>query len=253
MSRVVSDNDGPAGARIGRETTSAHFTETHWSQIVLAGRGNPDESMKAKELLCARYWPAIYTFLRRKGHEHHNAEDFTQQFFVRLLASDAFSNADRTKGRFRSFLLGALKHFLVDEARKASSQKRGGRLIVTPIELAAAEEWSLQEPDPNLTAEEAYDRRWAATILHLAFQRLRADFVAADQLDRFEVLKSFLSEEAGPGSYDRVGRELRMTPKAIGVAVSRLRQRYRQLVRREVADTLVDPEQTDQELRELFG
>lgn len=246
------ENDMPSEEIIDKRVTVNRFSETHWSQVLLAGQGNADQSMKARELLCAKYWLPIYTFLRHKGHEHQDAQDLTQQFFVRLLESNAFSNADRTKGRFRSFLLGALKHFLADEARKASSQKRGGRITFTAIELTDANEWSLQKPDPSLTAEEVYDRRWAATVLDLAFQRLRADFAAADQLDRFEALKSFLSEEADDGDYDRVSHQLGITRKAVGVAVHRLRQRYQQLVRSEVADTLADSSQVEQELRELF-
>jgi RNA polymerase sigma factor (sigma-70 family) len=228
------------------------FAETRWSQILLAGQGSPRQSNKAKETLCVIYWSPIYSFLLRKGHTHHDAEDLTQQFFVRLLESDAFSNADRAKGRFRSFLLGALKHFLVDEARKTSTQKRGGKISFVPIGVSDSEQGRLLEPDPGLTPEQAYDRRWAATLLDLAFQRLREDFAEADQLNRFEALKSFLSEDAGAGDYDRVSRQLGITPKAVGMAVHRLRQRYRQLVRQEVADTLVDASDVEEELRDLF-
>lgn len=228
------------------------FAETRWSQILLVVQGDPQQSRKAREMLCAIYWSPIYSFLLRKGHTHHDAEDLTQQFFLRLLESDAFSHADRVKGRFRSFLLGALKHFLADEVRKASTQKRGGKISFIPIGVSDSEQSRLLEPAQELTPEEAYDRRWAATLLDLAFQRLRADFADADQLDRFEALKSFLSEDAAAGDYDRVSRQLGITTKAVGVAVHRLRQRYRQLVRQEVADTLVDSSQVEEELRDLF-
>ena len=228
------------------------FAETRWSQILLAGQGSSHQSNKAKETLCTLYWSPIYSFLLRKGHTHHDAEDLTQAFFVRLLESDAFSNADKAKGRFRSFLLGAVKHFLTDEARKASTQKRGGKVSFVPIGISDSEQGRLLEPDPGLTPEESYNRRWAATLLDVAFQRLRADFTSAHQLDRFEAIKSFLSEDAAAGDYERVSRQLGITTKAVGVAVHRLRQRYRQLVRQEVADTLVDASDVEEELRDLF-
>lgn len=240
---------GPKAAD-GVPTSPESFTETRWSKVMLAGQRDSDLSRQALETLCARYWFPIYSFIRRKGSSPHDAEDLTQQFFMRLLESNAFSNADPSKGRFRSFLLGALKHFLADDNRKASSQKRGGKIVFTAFEIADEEGWHLL--DPSLTAEAAYDRRWATTVLDLAFQRLRADFEAADQLDRFEALKSFLSKEATSGDYAQVAGQLKLTPKAVGVAVHRLRHRYRELVRSEVADTLADPNQVEEELRELF-
>lgn len=246
------EDDMPSEEIIDKRLTVNRFSETHWSQVLLAAQADSDQSQQAKEQLCATYWRPIYGFLRRTGKTRHDAEDLTQQFFVRLLNSNAFSQADPAKGRFRNFLLGALKHFLIDESRKASTQKRGGKINFTSIEFSDSEEEHLQQLDPGLSADQVYDRRWAATLLDLAFQRLRADFAAAGQLDRFEVLKSFLSEEADDGDYDRVSHQLGMTRKAVGVAVHRLRQRYQQLVRSEVADTLVDSGQVEEELRELF-
>jgi RNA polymerase sigma factor (sigma-70 family) len=230
----------------------AYFAETRWSKILLAGQGTSKESLKAQEELCATYWHPIYSFLRRKGHSPHDAEDLTQQFFVRILGSNVFSRADRSKGRFRGFLLGSLKHFLADEARKAATQKRRGDICMDRLDFSRAEERYSLEPDPGLTPEQVYDRRWAATLLDLAFQRLREDFAAAEQLDRFEVLKRFLSEEAASGDYQVPARQLRITTKGVSMAVQRLRQRYRQLVRMAVVDTLADAGDVDRELHELF-
>jgi RNA polymerase sigma-70 factor (ECF subfamily) len=220
--------------------------------VLLAAHGSGENALKAQEVLCAAYWPPIYSFLRRKGYRPHDAEDLTQQFFARILGSNAFSRADRSKGRFRSFLLGSLKHFLVDEWRKTATLKRQGEIPAAMIDLSGAEEGYLQEPDPNLTPEQVYDRHWAATLLDLAFEKLRKDFVAAQQLDRFEILKTYLSEEAPRGEYKERAKLLGMTGNALRVAVARLRERYRQLVREVVADTLTDSKDVERELHELF-
>lgn len=243
LSTKHSDGLGPG---------AGSFAETRWSQVRLAAEGAGEPALKAQEELCAAYWPPIYSFLRRKGHSPHDAEDLTQQFFMRILGSHVFSRADRSKGRFRSFLLGSLKHFLADEWRRASTQKRRGEFLATKVDFSGAEECYLQEPDPNLTPEQVYDRHWAATLLDLAYQKLREDFAAAHQLDRFEILKSYLSENPPRGEYKERAKQLGMTGTAMRVAVSRLRERYRQLVREIVADTLTDSKDVDQELHELF-
>jgi len=229
------------------------FAETRWSQVLMAAEGSGEQAARAREELCTSYWPPIYSFLRRKGHSSHDAEDLTQQFFVRILGSDAFSRADRAKGRFRSFLLGSLKHFLTDDFRKATTQKRGAELSAAQVDFSGAEEIYEQQPDPRLTPEQVYDRHWADTLLDLAFQRLRNDFKTAQQLDRFEVLKSYLSEEAVSGAYTKHAGQLGMSVTALRAAVCRLRERYRQLLREVVADTLIDSEDLDQELHDLFG
>jgi len=243
----------PGSSSAPRKSSSRQFTETRWSKVLLASQGESGLAMQAMDDLCATYWPPIYSFLRRKGYTSHDSEDLTQQFFVRLLSSNAFSRADPAKGRFRSFLLGSLKHFLVDEIRKASTRKRGAEISISGSEFEAAEKIYLQEPDRSLTPEQLYDRRWSETLLDLAFQRLRADYVDAHQQNRFKLLKSFLSEEPRSGEYERRGRELGMTSKAFAMAVSRMRQRYRQLVRSIVADTLAEADDIDSELHDLFS
>src|SRR5262245_22829494 len=150
------------------------FPATRWSQVMLAGEGLSTGAHRALEQLCQAYWQPIYGFLRRKGLAPHDAEDLTQQFFFRLLQRNSIANADRSKGRFRSFLLGALNYFLTDELRKTSAQKRGGALMPFAADFSEAEARYLQEPDPDLTPEQMYDRRWAASLLQQAFDSLAA-------------------------------------------------------------------------------
>jgi RNA polymerase sigma-70 factor (ECF subfamily) len=210
-------------------------------------------SQQALEQLCQAYWQPIYGFLRRKGFSSHDAEDLTQQFFFRLLKGDSLARADRSKGRFRTFLLGALNHFLADEFRKSSAQKRGGQELLLAVNFQEAEEHYLEEPDSNLTPEQMYDRRWAASLLQRAFESLSSEFESAGMRARFDRFKALLANEPAEGEYERLGTELGMTRRAVGAAVYRMRQRYRQLVRGQVADTVAQAGEIDRELAQLFG
>ena len=220
---------------------------------MLAGEGESAVSLQALEQLCQSYWQPIYGFLRRKGCAPHDAEDLTQQFFLRLLKGDSLARADRSKGRFRTFLLGALQHFLADEFRKSSAQKRGGPKLPLAVSFQEAEERYLEEPDPNLTPEQMYDRRWAAGLLQHAFESLLSEFESAGMRARFDRFKVLLANEPAEGEYERLASELGMTTRAVGAAVYRMRQRFRQLVRRQVADTVVQSSEIDAELAQLFG
>jgi RNA polymerase sigma factor (sigma-70 family) len=233
-------------------TSPARFTQTRWSKVMLAGQGDSDLAREALETLCARYWFPVYSFIRRRGLSPHDAEDLTQQFFVGLLEKNALANADRSKGRFRNFLIGALVHFLSNESRKQRTQKRGGGQSPITIDLSTGEERYLLEPDPNLTPEECYDRGWAATLLETAFQRLQAEFVKAGQESRFHHLKAFLGKHQTNRDYQEAAEKLHLTPKSVQGTVFRLRQRYRQLVRMEVAETVVVSDEIEKELDQLF-
>lgn len=237
----------------GASRVAGGFPDTRWSQVVLAGKGESAVSHQALEQLCQSYWQPIYGFLRRKGLSPHDAEDFTQQFFLRLLKGDSMARADRSKGRFRTFLLGALQHFVADEIRKKSAQKRGGPNLPLAVSFQEAEERYLEEPDPNLTPEQMYDRRWAAGLLQRAFESLSSEFESAGMRARFGRFKAFLANEPAEGEYERLGRELGMTTRAVGAAVYRMRQRFRQLVRGQVADTVAQSSEIDSELAQLFG
>jgi RNA polymerase sigma-70 factor (ECF subfamily) len=220
---------------------------------MLAGERESAASRQALEQLCQSYWQPIYGFLRRKGFSPHDAEDLTQQFFVRLLKGDSMARADRSKGRFRTFLLGALQHFLTDELRKSTAQKRGGPNLPFAANFREAEERYLEEPDPNLTPEQMYDRRWAAGLLQIAFQSLSSEFESAGMRARFDRFKVLLASEPAEGEYERLAGELGMTRRAVSAAVYRMRQRYRQLVRGQVADTVAQSTEIDSELAQLFG
>jgi RNA polymerase sigma factor (sigma-70 family) len=236
-----------------KKATALGFTETRWSLVALAGSSDSSGSREALAKLCESYWHPIYSFLRHKGNSSHDAEDFTQQFFVRLLTENAFVRADQTKGRFRSFLLGALKNFIIDDYRRSTSLKRGGEMQLLPFDLREAESSYREEPDSNLTPEQVYDQRWAARLLNQALVKLRSEFEAAGHQNRFEHLKGFLSGEARRGEYEKAGEQIDLTAKSTKMAVYRLRQRYQQLVRAEVADTLEDSNELDDELQHLFG
>lgn len=228
------------------------FPDTRWSRVALAGSGDCGGAEQALDQLCQSYWQPIYGFLRRKGYSPHDAEDLTQQFFFRLLQRNSVANADRAKGRFRNFLLGALDHFLTDELRKSTAQKRGGNTMPFAGDFSEAEERYLQEPSLNLTPDEVYDRRWAATLLQRAFDALSAEFEEAGEPRRFETLKPFLARQPEAGEYDRVAQELNMTGRAVSAAIYRLRQRYRQLVRSQVAETVAASNEIEAELAHLF-
>ena len=230
------------------------FTATRWTQILLAAnQGGARASREALEHLCSRYWPAIYGYLRRQGKPAADAEDLTQGFFAHLLEENALARARPAKGRFRNFLLGALRRFLVDEGRRSGARKRGRDLVVLALDFAEVEQSYLEETDPGLTAEETYDRRWAATVLETAFADLQAEFHEAGQSPRFEELKRFLSEEGSDADYQAIAKRLGLRPKALSAAVCRLRGRYRELARRTVLATVAGPEEIDPEFRDLFG
>jgi RNA polymerase sigma factor (sigma-70 family) len=245
---MSNDSNNPGAPRVPGE-----FPDTRWSQVVLAGEGESAASHQALEQLCQSYWQPIYGFLRRKGYAPHDAEDLTQQFFLRLLKGDSLARAERSKGRFRTFLLGALHHFLADEFRKSSAQKRGGTNLPFVVNFREAEERYLEEPDPNLTPEQMYDRRWAAGLLQRAFESLSSEFESAGLRARFDRFKVLLANEPAQGQYERLASELGMTRRAVGAAVYRMRQRYRQLVRGQVADTVAQAGEIDAELAQLFG
>lgn len=233
----------------GRE----EFTATHWSRVALAaGQDGSEEAREALEALCRRYWPSIYSFLRRNNHSPANAEDLTQGFFGHLLQQNSLSRADPNRGRFRNFLLGALRRYLADEGRRAAAQKRGRDRLVLALDFQTAEDRYLEEADPGLTPEQLYDRQWSETVLENAFDLLEAEFREAGQSDRFDRLKRFLSENAEEGDYEREGALLGIGTKAVSSAVSRLRGRYRELVRASVLATVAGAEDFQRELQDLF-
>jgi RNA polymerase sigma-70 factor (ECF subfamily) len=235
------------------------FATTHWSMVVSAGgqgeagAGYASEASRALAALCESYWFPLYAFVRRAGHSAEDAQDLTQEFFVSLLANNYLAAADRQRGRFRSFLLGAMKHFLANERRRQGAQKRGGQRPTLSLDFHAGENrYNLIEPVDNLTPERLYEKRWALTLLDLVLGRLREESHAAGKLHVFDTLKQFLAGRTGKPAYLAVAEELGMSEGAVKVAVHRLRRQYRKLLKEEITRTIVDPETLDDELRELL-
>jgi RNA polymerase sigma factor (sigma-70 family) len=230
------------------------FATTHWSMVVSAGGSHAPEASRALAVLCENYWFPLYAFVRRAGYSAEDAQDLTQEFFVRLLAKNYLAVADRQRGRFRSFLLGAMKHFLANERRRQGAQKRGGNRPLLSLDICSGENrYSLIEPVDNMTPERLYEKRWALTLLDLVLSRLREEFRTAGKLERFDSLKQFLASGTAKPAYLEVAEELGMSQGAVKVAVHRLRRRYRKLLKEEIARTIVDPEALEDELGDLLA
>lgn len=230
----------------------ACFATTHWTVILAAGSPDSSRYREALETLCRTYWYPLYAYLRRCGYERHTAEDRTQGFFTGLLEKGWLRHADRHRGRFRSFLLTSLKHFVADEWDREKARKRGGMASLLSLDVKGAETRYALEPTDNLTPELAFQKSWALTVLDLAMIRLRTEHRDAGKGHLFECLKGYLSQERAAVSYGEVATELGMTEGAVKVAVYRLRRRYRDLVRSEVAQTVSGPDEVDDEIQALF-
>lgn len=227
------------------------FATTHWS-VVLSARADSSQAAAALESLCRAYWPPLYTYARRRGRDVHQAQDLTQQFIAHLLATDFLANVTPAKGKFRSFLLASFNHFLANEHARASALKRGGGVSLVPLEPGDTEDWLRCEPAGGEPPDVIFERRWALTLLERAFDGLRQEFERARKAAQFDRLKSFLEGEVKHGDYDVAARELGMTASAVAVAVHRMRHRYRELLRREVADTVESPAEIEEELKHLI-
>jgi len=204
-------------------------------------------------MLCRLYWYPLYAYLRRRGHAPPEAEDLTQGFFACLLERDALAAADPQRGRFRSFLLTSLKHFVADQRDRDRAQKRGGGQKIMSLDVRGAEGRYCLEPADNLTAEKLFERRWAQTMLELVLGDLRRQYARDGRQRTFERLKGFLRGKAARGSYGQVAAELDVTEAAVRVAVHRLRRRYRELLREHIAQTVASPEDVEDEIRHLFS
>ena len=231
---------------------AAQFAETHWS-LVLAARTTSPEAAAALAGLCQAYWYPLYAFVRRQGHSPHDAQDLTQEFFARLLAKNYLADVDRAKGRFRSFLLAAMKNFLANEWDRARAQKRGGGDTVLSLDATAAESRYALEPADHASADKLYDRRWALTLLDRAIGRLRDEFARDDKAALFDELKFALTGDKGDASHAAVAARLGMTEGALKVAAHRLRKRYRELLRAEIAETVATAAEVEEELQQLFA
>jgi RNA polymerase sigma factor (sigma-70 family) len=258
--KETGDNAAASAGMPGRAPAGA-FVTTHWSVVQAAGRGSDTgRARDALARLCQTYWHPLYAYARRLGHSPHDAQDLTQEFFARLLARNFLAGADESRGRFRSFLLASFKHFLANEWDKARAQKRGGGQIPIPIDVASAEtsyrpdgfQINTVEPADPATADKAFERRWALTLLDQVLRRLRGEYEGSGRRELFEQLKPTLTEASRTVRYAEMASRLGTTEGAVKVAVHRLRQQYRDLLRAEIAETVSGPEEVDDELRNLF-
>ena len=229
------------------------FATTHWSIVLAAAHDSRPDARAALATLCETYWYPLYAYVRRLGYKAEDAQDLTQGFFAALLEKGYVKAADRERGRFRSFLLTALKRFLSKEYDRAHAQKRGGERKPISLDLESGESRYSLEPSHDVTPEAIYERRWALTVLDRVIVRLRQTCVDAGKTAFFESLKAFLTGEAGAPPYEQVARELGMSEGAVKVAVHRLRRRYRDLLRTEIAQTVADPEAVEDELKYLMA
>jgi RNA polymerase sigma-70 factor (ECF subfamily) len=232
--------------------TAAQFATTDWSVVLAAGHAASTEAQPALEALCRAYWYPVYAYLRRDGQPPADAEDLTQEFFARLIAKDYLAHVDRAKGRFRSFLLAALRHFLSDQRDRDRAIKRGSGRKPLALEAHTAEERYRLEPVDRLDPERLYERRWAMTLLDHALRRLETEYLADGRSLLFAQLKAFAVEEMDARACGEVTRQLASTEGTVRTALHRLRQRYRELVREEIAQTVADPAEVDLEIQHLI-
>ena len=236
-----------------RMAKASAFNTTHWSVVLAAGGGASAAAQEALDKLCQSYWFPLYAFLRRQGRSPEDAEDLTQEFFARFLARDYFAMADRDCGRFRTFLLTSLKRFQTDEWRRGNRQKRGGGMTFISTAAAEAECRYSAEPSHDLSPDRLFERRWAEAVLEKVLSRLRLDYGSTGRAEVYSQLQQFLWGGQAELSYAEMGQRLGLTEGAVKVAVHRLRQRFRDLLRDEVAQTVESPNQVDEELQHLLG
>jgi RNA polymerase sigma-70 factor (ECF subfamily) len=228
------------------------FATTHWSMVLSAGVGRSADAGRALATLCENYWFPLYAFVRRAGYSAEDAQDLTQEFFARLLAQSFFAKADREKGKFRSFLLAALKHFLADQWDRAHTQRRGGGQTVISFDSLDAETRYRLEPAAELTPEKMFEKQWALSLLEHVLSRLQGGMVAEGKSALFEALKDTLTGGRS-STYAAIGVELGMSEGAVKVAVHRMRRRYRALLREEIAQTVTSADEIGDEIRYLLS
>ena len=217
--------------------------------VIAAGDPHRKEARSALVSLCENYWYPLYAYLRRRGYPADQAQDLTQEFFIGVLEGRYLDRADPAKGRFRAFILTSLKFFVADEKDRQRAHKRGGGAVV-PLEFSSGEEHYQREPAHDETPERIFERRWALSVLDRVVEKLRHEFVQHGRAEHFERLKVFLLGQSD-AQYAALAREMNTSEGAVKVAIHRLRKRYRELFRQEIADTVADPAEVDSELRFL--
>jgi DNA-directed RNA polymerase specialized sigma24 family protein len=231
----------------------SRFQTTSWSLVLAAAGQTTPEARAALATLCRTYWHPVYSFVRRSGYQPDQAQDLTQGFFLVLLEKHYVGDADRQRGRFRSFLLTSVKHFLSNERDRANALKRGGSRLPVSIDAIEAEGWYAPAATVTATPESLFERRWALSLLAQVMARLRAEFAAAGKLAQFETMSSFLNCDPEGGGYEALAARLGMSAGALRTAVHRMRHRYRAILRAEIAETVSTPEEIDEEIRFLLA
>jgi DNA-directed RNA polymerase specialized sigma24 family protein len=237
----------------GAKDRRSAFTTTHWSVVLQAGLADSSLAKDALERLCQSYWYPLYVFVRRQGHTPEDAQDLTQEFFARYLARNYVSLADRSRGKFRTFLLTSLDHFLANEWAKLRTAKRGGGQQVISWDEQEAENRYRAEPADGLAPDKIFEKRWAVSLLEKTLARLRGEFVGSGKGELFEALKVFVWGEKSIATYADIAAHSGMTEAAVKVAVHRLRHRYRELLRDEVGQTVTSEVEVQEELRYLVS
>lgn len=231
--------------------SSPVFATTHWSVVLQAGGEPSSTAVAALEKLCRTYWFPLYAFVRRKGLAEEDAKDLTQQFFTLLLERNDFRAVDARRGKFRTFLLTAFTHFLANERDRAQAAKRGGGKVIFSLDAISPEQFQCIEPSSDVTPDKLFDQRWAVKLLEAAMARLETEMIAENRSAQFEELKKFLADEPDAGDYAIAAARLGSTNQGVAVAVHRMRLRFRQLVRAEVANTVSSPAELEEEMRHL--
>ena len=233
---------------------ASRFDQTQWSLVLAAGAADASGADAALARLCEAYWYPLYSFVRRQGTAHHDAQDLTQAFFGKLLEKHYLGDVDRSRGRFRTFLLASLKHFLANEWDKRSAKKRGGGIVFVPLDADASDRFEREAVLPasrECSAEEIYDQRWAHTLLERALAALQTTYEVNKQTAVFEALRPCLTLGKGVARYAEVATALGMDENAVKVAAHRLRHRYREAIREEIGDTVSSEEEVEEEFQYL--
>ncbi len=233
--------------------SEAWFVTTHWSVVLSAREADSPQSAAALETLCRTYWYPLYAYARRQNRPPHDAQDLTQSFFARLLQKDYLQAAAREKGRFRTFLLVAFKRFLANEWDREHAQKRGGFAPIVSIDEQIAESRFAAETSHNVPPDVLFDRHWAMTLLERTMTQLHDEYVASGRAKLFEYLQSCLARDESALPYGEIAARLKLTEAAVKMAVHRLRARYRDILRAEIAHTVSSEEEVEDEVRHLFS
>ena len=230
-----------------------HFAETAWSVVLAAGHASEPRAKNAMAELCRTYWPAVYSYLRRRGYDRDDAQDLTQNFFQHIVEDETLSRASPNRGRFRSFLLGAVNRSLADEHARRRAIKRGGQAQFISMDQLAAEELHHQRLTSDLTPAESLDARWAGVLLERALDKVRTEFSTDGKAETFEAFSPFLAGEKPDISYEEVAERMKLSLGAVKTHIHRLRRQFASAVRQEVMQTVSAPHEVDDELRQLRG